>query len=402
MPGTAAPKTFLDNRDGHLKKSAAFRVAAKNRLADNLAYRTALSDAVESIRHSLQAFLWTRISVQFPREPAGRWQEVAAKGSMPELLAAAAEGGLTLPSQQQQDIMKLVRARNSYTHDSPQSGMLITREVAEKAVGIAFEVDRRTQGGKAGPTASDAPVAPKPLEARADGTKPPQLVGPAVKPGSPATAPRDNVQQLNGPPTTPNTIVPTSTPDATAPPESATEEDPDGDMPPDALPVIGRGRRRLWVALGVAAALVLGLLAGTAITYPVASGQAALPGWVPFARLLAPATPTAALPTATGTPYTGPLVAGNLVVTPSACGAAQPTVTLRNTGAATVTWAAGSPDALGATFSESGTGTPHATLTGQLAPNASTTLIASGLPSGGAHVVVIADGGTVELALPVC
>jgi hypothetical protein len=155
------------------------------------------------------------------------------------------------------------------------------------------------------------------------------------------------------------------------------------------------------MALGVAAALVLGLVAGTAVTYPVASGQAALPGWVPFAHQLAHATAT--LPTATATAtYTGALVAGNLVVTPSACGSAQPSLTLHNTGAETITWAAGSPDALGAAFAEDASGAAHVTLTGQLAPDASVTLYVSSLPSGGAHVVVIADSGAVELALPAC
>jgi hypothetical protein len=95
-------------------------------------------------------------------------------------------------------------------------------------------------------------------------------------------------------------------------------------------------------------------------------------------------------------------VAGNLVVTPSACGAAHPSVTLHNTGATAITWAAGSPDAFGAAFADSANGSAHATLTGRLAPDDSVTLSVSGLPPGGAHVVVIADGGTVELALPVC
>lgn len=395
MAGTAAPKTFLDQRDGHLKKSAAFRAAAKNRLADNLPYRTALSDAVESIRHALQAYVWSRVATQYPREPAGRWQEVAAKGSMPDLLAAAAEGGLNFSSQQQHAIMEMVRVRNSYTHDSPNSGMLITREIAEKAVNIALEVERRTQGGKAEPAPAPAPAS---ATKASDGPRPPQVVGPVAPPSTTVPAGKSASEKDAAPG---NTRATEPAPETDTNPVGPGVEDPgvdDPDVEVGPITFSNRRGRRLWVALGVAAALVLGLVAGTAVTYPVASGRAALPGWVPFAGQLAPATPTGTLPTAT--PYTGPLVAGNLIVTPASCGAAQPTVTLQNTGATTITWAAGSPDALGAAFAASADGASHATLTGQLAPDASVTVYVTAWPSNGAHLVVIADGGTVSLALP--
>jgi hypothetical protein len=126
----------------------------------------------------------------------------------------------------------------------------------------------------------------------------------------------------------------------------------------------------------------------------------ALPGWVPFADQLTQATPVV-VPTATTTVYAGLRVAGNLLVTPSACGATQPSVTLQNTGATAITWAAGSPGALGTAFAASATDVPTPTLSGQLAPGASVTLLVSGLSSG-MHVVVIASGGTVDLTLPVC
>jgi hypothetical protein len=152
------------------------------------------------------------------------------------------------------------------------------------------------------------------------------------------------------------------------------------------------------VALAAAAALIVGLLAGTALTYQVASGRTALPGWVPFAQHLT--TPTI-VPTATGTVYTGPRVAGNLLVSPSACESGRVSVMLQNTAATAISWAAGSPDAPGASFTAGESGTPHPTLADELAPNASLSLLVSGLPAG-AHVVVIADGGAVEMSLPTC
>jgi hypothetical protein len=386
MPGPAAPKTFLDNRDGHLQKAAAFRAAARTRLSDNLPYRTAVSDAMESVRHALQAYLWSRVATQYPREPVGRWQEAATKGSMPELLSCASEAGLALSTQQQQDIMKLVRARNSYTHDSPQSGMLITREVAEKAVSIAAEVDRKTEGGKAAQPV-EAVASDRRVVAVVEGPRLAQVAGSPIKPAPAAPASRP--------------ATPAEPPAANDAADAEADDDPDDGAITGSLPTLGRGRRRLWTSLGIAAALVLGLLAGTAVTYPVASGEAALPGWVPFAHQLVPATATP-LPTATATAtYTGPRVAGNLLITPSACGAAQPTITLRNTGATAIAWAAGSPDAASVQFVADAHGAPRSTLTGTLAPDAAVTLTVSGLASGG-HVVVIADGGTVELALPAC
>jgi hypothetical protein len=75
---------------------------------------------------------------------------------------------------------------------------------------------------------------------------------------------------------------------------------------------------------------------------------------------------------------------------------------LENTGANPINWAAGSPDAQGAYFAVTPGTAVQPTLTGRLEASASVTLTVTGLPSGGAHVVVIADGGTVEFKLGGC
>jgi hypothetical protein len=147
-------------------------------------------------------------------------------------------------------------------------------------------------------------------------------------------------------------------------------------------------------------ALVLGVAAGSAVTYPVAAGHP--PAWLAFAAAFVPAAPTATpQPTATPAPA-DPFYAGALVVTPSVCGSTPATVTLRNTGASAVSWAAGSLDAPGAVFALTASGVARPTAGGRLAPGASVTLMVMGLPASGGHVVVIADGATVAVPVGMC
>jgi hypothetical protein len=397
---------FLDQRDKHLKKSEAFLHAAKLRLGDNLPYRAALSDAVEAIRHSLQAYLWMRASAAGDGPQSVQWQEIAVKASMPELVTTANDAGLTFSKTERETVLELARVRNHFTHDSPHSGRLITREVAERAVAIANGVDQRVQRAlgtqqPAAAAATRAGSAPSTGGAAHVGPKPPvrPASGASGGPASATTTPAPAV------PTTPATSATTPLPatglPAQAGPAAGDEDVGEPDAPDDTttMPVLMRRRGgRLWWLLSAAAMLVLGVAAGSAVTYPLASGR--IPAWVPYASQLAAPTATTA---ATATPVLGgPFVAGNLLITPSACAAVPATLTLRNTGAGPVGWAAGSPDALAATFTDDASAGAHPTLTGQLAADASVTLTVAGLPAGGAHVVVIADGGTVALPLGVC
>ncbi len=404
---------FLDRRDEHLKKSEAFLHAAKVRLSDNLPYRSALSDAVEAIRHSLQAYLWMRVAAVGAGSQSVQWQEVAIKASMPDMLTAASDAGLSLSKDERETVLELTRVRNHFTHDSPHTGKLITRDVADRAVAIANAVDRRVQRalGITQPAAAVATRAASTATVAAAGAvrvAPKEPERPAAAATTATGAEAVAATPTPTAPATPTPIPATAASAAATGAASTQAETPSDDEDvgePDApddttgMPEPPRRRRgRLLWLLTAAATLVLGVAAGSAVTYPLASGR--IPSWVPYASQLAAATPTT-LATATSIP-TGPFVAGNLLITPSACANVPTTLTLRNTGAAPISWAAGSPDALSATFASGADATPHPTLTGQLAPDASVTLAVAGLPSGGAHVVIIADGGTVAVPLGVC
>jgi hypothetical protein len=382
------PDVFAQRRDEHLKKSQAFLQEASNLFRDDLLYRSALADAVSAIKHSLQAYLWLRVGEVQAGEQRQRWQEVALEGSMPQLLRAAAEAGLPLHDADRA-IRELNDLRNQRTHDSPRSP--ITPEQAARAVQIARTIRDRVIAQAGGPAA-------RPAVAARTGVRAGDTVH--VAPGAPPSTPPTTTA------TAPATSTTTAAARAPAPaatavaPEPASEDDTELVTADDALPARRTRGRRHWRLLGLAAALVVGLLAGSAVTYPVASGR--LPVWIPYASRLAPATATPApTPTPAAIP-TEPAVAGALQVAPSACGVTPPTVTLHNTGATPLSWAAGSPDRAGSVLAVAPSGSPHPTLTGRLLASASLTLDLVGLSSGAAHVVVIADGGTVEVALGLC
>jgi hypothetical protein len=384
---------FEQRRDEHLKKSQAFLQEANNLFRDDLLYRSALADAVSAIKHSLQAYLWMRVAAVAAGDQRQRWQEIALDGSMPQMVRAAAEAGLDL-GDSERTIRDLNDLRNTRTHDSPRSP--ITPEQAARAVQIARMIRERVVAGL--PDAQTAAVAAARAGAR---TADPVRVAPGPSQAAPVVA------AGVGSPARHTTAVGTAAvgrqgaaaPGATAGQAETAGEDDAGDEPPTPLRT-RRGGWRAWWLLATAAALVVGVVAGSAVTYPVAAGHP--PAWLSFATALGPATPTATpRPTATAVP-SGPFFAGALVVTPSGCGISPATATLRNGGATAIAWAAGIPDAPAATFAPAPSGAAHPTAAGRLAPGASVTLTIAGLPSGGAHVVVIGDGGTVEVAVGGC
>jgi hypothetical protein len=389
------PDLFEQRRDEHLKKSQAFLQEANNLFRDDLLYRSALADAVSAIKHSLQAYLWMRVGAVAAGEQRQRWQEVALDGSMPPLLRAAGEAGLPL-GDSDRVIRELNDLRNQRTHDSPRSP--ITPEQAARAVQIARAIRDRVVVALPGQvpavaTRVGARSAADPVHI-APGQR--QPAGAAAVTATTAPAPVGIAAGKSGPPTA---SVSTSETEADEEAAAGDGENASGESP--VLRQRGRGWRRFLWPLATAAALIIGVAAGAAVTYPVAGGHS--PAWLPFAADLMPAAPTAtAQPTATVVPP-GPFFAGALVVTPSGCGATPTTVTLHNTGASAAGWAMGSPDAPSATFALLTTGgASHPTLAGRLAPGASITLTVSELPAGGAHMVVIADGGTVETPLGTC
>ncbi|HEV7128650.1 MAG TPA: hypothetical protein VGN32_14565 [Ktedonobacterales bacterium] len=422
------PNTFQDKRDSHLKQAQAFLYAAQLRVSDNLPFRTAVSDAVESIKHSLQSYIWQRAGVLFPRDPAARLQEIATKGSMPELLSAAQEDGMQLGDVAQR-IRELNDLRNQYTHGLPQRGVLVTQETADDAVKLAQRIDQRVQralglptatapaptgSSRAGVAASAAPAStrtPSAAVASAPSVSVKSVPVPtlAAAAAAPATIPAAGLA-AGVRPTSPSAVTSPSTPapgsagGALAEPGGGDDDDAaESEVDLATLPTSARRRRFPWLATLVAVLmLLLGVAGGGATVYSLASGHA--PAWLPlpasFAPLAATAPPVPS-PTATALP-TGPFVAGDLLITPSGCGISPATLTLRNTGATPLSWSTGSPDTPGAAFALSSGSVARPTVAGQLAPGATITLTITGIAPGAAHIVVVTTGGTVVLAIGAC
>lgn len=354
------PDLFVERRDEHLRKTDAFLEEARNLFRDDLLYRSALADAVSAIKHSLQAYLWYRIGTVPASDQRQRWQEVALEGSMPQLLRACVEAGLRLG-----DVERAVRdlndARNRRLHDLPQTPIAHTQAATavQHAVTIRDRVKEEISGRSIGAVAR-VPAGTAVARAAPGGAALPAAKAPAAPPMA--------------------------------------EERPQASPAPVAS-VAATGRRapsRRWlVAALTAAALLLGAGAGSAFTYPIASG--AVPGWLGKGTTSA----RGQLPTATRTvPQSGPVFAGDLSMTASGCGVSPATITLRNGGSASEAWMSGSPDAANPGFATAADPTPHATLAGRLDAGASLALTVTGMQ--GAHVVLITDSGTGEVSFGVC
>lgn len=395
------PSSFSDSRDDHLKRSAAFLREAYNRTNDDLLYRSAIGDAVEAIKHAFQAYLWQRAAEVAADERRQRWQMTAADSKMPDLIATVQEAGLSLNRTRGDDVLNLNRKRNRLTHDSPRGGARISAREALDAVKLAQDVRNAVVvalGGKPdsvfmpAAVSSTSPVAP-PTSAR-----------PAPAPAAPSPRPADVSPPAASTPATPSAPLPT----APAPPSmpiahgGADDDDDDTKDSDESSRPRRRGRTGWLVALAAVLALLVGLSGGVALGYPL--GQGHVPSWVPEGLLPVAGTPTLAAASATATPAraSGPFVIGALLVTPSACGIAPATLTLRNTGATAVGWSAGSPDSPGAAFALSFGSLARPTISGRLIPGASLTLIISGIAPGAGHVVIVADGGALAVLIGAC
>ncbi|HEY7781908.1 MAG TPA: hypothetical protein VIC85_17085 [Ktedonobacterales bacterium] len=409
------PDIFDQRRDEHLKKSQAFLQEANNLFRDDLLYRSALADAVSAIKHSLQGYLWMRVAAAPAGEQRQRWQEVALNGSMPQLLRASEEAGLQT-GDVRRTVLDMNDRRNERTHDSPRS--LITPDQAEQAVRIARAVYDRVlrASGRAPVGVGTAASAGKSTAAAATqtGTRPtePVRVGPAIAGGSSAgtLAPRPPTPTPAGDraPANGKTAAPDA--ESTPPVVPAVPDDPDdgplGPLSDDPLPLRHR-RGTAWRWIGLAAAVVISAVMGAAVTYPVAAGD--VPSWVPIRGYLpGPATTATSMPTPTITAVpipSGPIQLGTLVITVAACGTTPRTLTLENTGPTAVAWAAGSPDVPGsalALVTAKGAGAARPTLAGRLTAHGSVAFALAAPATGPAHVVVIADAGTAEVALAPC
>ncbi len=421
--------TFDEQARDRFTKSLKFMEKAEALLEDDLVYRSALADAVSSIKNMLQGYLLLRVAATPASAVTQRWQEVAASNRMPDLITACGEAGLDL-SGLAVDIRRLNSDRNNRAHDDPQRH--IDSEQAAHAIETARTLQRRIKAAVQGrqevrSLPQMAAQAAHVVRAAASG----QLRA------SVATAPRRSGTLDGATPTvaTSSAVVSSSSPDealpaarsapaavAERPPESepasvaaesssAVEALDDSDDSSGDLPAIssrrrkrGRGVRVLLRVLAAAALLLVGIGTGVGITVPVESGNA--PSWLAFATHLLPspssATQAARL-TPTPTVDTGPRSVGTLTIGAPACAAGNAAFTLFNDGNTPARWSIGSPDAPAAVFAASPGVTGIPTLSGELAPGAIVTVYAANPGAAtGYHAVILTVGGTGQLLVPAC
>jgi hypothetical protein len=432
------PNTFEEQAKDRFHKSHAFMQKATALLQDDLVYRSALADAVSSIKNMLQGYLLLRVA----RTPASavtqRWQEVAASNRMPDLIQACGEAGLDLRGLAV-EIKRLNNERNYRTHDDPQR--LVDPDQAAYALDLAQTVQKRIRAANqgtsaAGITPAAIPTANRRATTSADSARQApaqqQAADPPLLPlddnvaleASDATGANGHTEPLPPSVAPAEEDVASSTPAITQAaadspihdddmPAAVESQDDDEALLPDdtslTLPVVTRRRTRIGRALVqtlIAAMLVIaGVAAGAGLTLPIAMGHT--PQWLSFATQYLPAdatpSPTSTpIPTATPSPTTGPVTVGALTVQSTPCQASVTTLTLHNTGTAPLRWALGAPDTPAATFTvgKSATG---ATQFGTLAARASVDIVASAPAAGGTYrVVVVAPEGTVQLLLAAC
>ncbi|MGZ3599462.1 MAG: hypothetical protein ACXWQ5_07075 [Ktedonobacterales bacterium] len=432
------PNTFEEQAKDRFHKSHAFMQKATALLQDDLVYRSALADAVSSIKNMLQGYLLLRVARTPTSAVTQRWQEVAASNRMPDLLQACGEAGLDLRGLAV-EIKRLNNERNYRTHDDPQR--LVDPDQAAYALDLAQTVQKRIRAANQGtsaagitpatiPTANrrvttsadrarqapaqlqaaDAPLLPLddyPTSQVSDG---PKANGHIELPSSPMAPP----EQDNASPTPTRTQAAEDSPTNDDMPAAVEPQDDDEALLPDdtalSLPVVTRRRNRIGRALVqtlIAVMLVVaGVAAGAVLTLPIAMGHT--PQWLSFATQYLPAdatpSPTSTpIPTATPSPTTGSVTVGALTVQSTPCQAGVTILTLHNTGTAVLHWALGAPDVPTATFTAGKSATGAATQFGTLAASASVTVAASAPAAGGTYrVVVVAPEGTVQLLLAAC
>ena len=429
------PNTFEEQAKDRFRKSHAFMQKANTLLQDDLVYRSALADAVSSIKNMLQGYLLLRVARTPDSMVTQHWQEVAASNRMPDLIQACGEAGLDLRGLAV-EIKRLNNERNYRTHDDPQR--LVNPDQAAYALDLAQTVQKRiraaVQGG--GTANSPTPAMPAAYERqRVPADAAPRQAAAAPSPSLPVNDETATEAHTDAPangretqPTAPDRPPEqdTSSASMTAQPGedstsgdvaaiSAVESQEDDDpLSPDeaamSLPVVtqrrGRFTRALLRALIAAVLLVAGAMAGAGLALPVATGH--VPAWLPFATQLLPArsTPSPTLtpiPTAVPTPTSGPVTVGALTIQIAPCQAGVTTLTLHNTGATSLRWALGSPDTSTPAFAVGASAPGAPTQFGTLAAAASVSITAS---APGAvttyHVVEVAPEGTVQLLLAAC
>ena len=195
-------------------------------------------------------------------------------------------------------------------------------------------------------------------------------------------------------------------PTASAHAAASDDDEPTTDDTYSEMPAIGRrSNRGASVALRIgllAAALIVGIVAGFCLSIPVANGAA--PGFLVFAKgfYATPAalegTPTATL-APTSTSHTTPIVLGTLTANQPVCVAPSLQLTLINTGATAVEYAVGTTNAYGTVAV--GTAVAQPAHFASLPANTNVTLTLHGLAAKDG-IVIVTSSGTVQLSAAAC
>jgi hypothetical protein len=365
-------------------------------LQDDLVSRSALDDAISAIKNSLQGYLLYQIA-QAPSGGGQRdWPEVAASNRMPDLIRACQQAGLPLNGLDG-EIKKLNDKRNFRTHDDPLRA--VDPVQARQAVEVALLVQRRIadalrRSGVSGiltarPTSLEEATLPKtgagraPVAARTATAANPSMVARAAT-SMAATADTSARVRSNG-----------HTPPA--PSEEALEEDDEAPAMRAAEQSWAR-RRTLGLLTRVVIALALivaGAIAGVA--YSAYSGISARGFSSPDSTLT-----TATQPATTALlPANASFSAGALLVGAPVCQTGRSAISLRNLGAAPVTFSLGSPDAGDATFAAAPDSQGQVTLSGTVAPGETATAYAQATAAR-YHIVVVGQSGTIQLLAGAC
>ncbi len=410
------PNTFEEQAKERFRKSLAFLQKANALLQDDLVFRSALADSVSATKNMLQGYLLLRIAANPTSVVTQRWQEAAIGARMPDLLRACDEAGLHLHGLER-DIQRLNNERNYRAHDDPQR--FVDPVQAERAYELAITVQRRIKAAVQGSNAEVVGVAPAstrsassrisaPVRAAVSNTL--DKVAAAARSSGTASATATAATRGAGdsaasahPGSASGKNGASATAADAAEEELATTDDTYAEMPALSRRSARRGPSFAARVALLAAALLIGVVAGFGVSIPVANGAA--PSFLDFAKgfyvtptIAATVAPTATLdPTAA--PQTSPVQLGALAIDQPRCVTGVLQVTLVNAGAISIQYAAGTSSESASIGVDTSASQPSRFST--LAANSNVTLSVHGLAARG-DIIVVTSSGSVHLLAPTC
>jgi hypothetical protein len=415
MEESSVANTFEEQAKERFRKSLAFLQKANALLQDDLVFRSALADSVSATKNMLQGYLLLRIAANPTSVVTQRWQEAAIGARMPDLIRACGDAGLNLHGLDR-EIQRLNNERNYRAHDDP--ARFVDSAQADKAYELAINVQRRIKAAVQGREVEVIGIAPPPARSASSRLSGPMRaavsntldkVAAAARSTAPAVAVATATPGRSAPDATttagsPNSSISPAPAHAEAPEDESTTDDSYTEMPAIARRSGRRGGASAALRIGLlAAALIIGLVAGFGLSIPVANGAA--PSFLGFAKgfYVAPAATSGATPTATlaptATPQTTPIVLGALTADQPVCLSSALRLTLINTGSTDIQYAVGATNPYG-TISV-GTAIAQSAHFASLPANTNVTLTLHGLAAKDG-ITIVTSAGSVQLSAPAC